>query len=77
MTTLAITLPGGAEWGIILLIFVLLFGARKLPELGSSVGKTIKNFKRGVAEGSEDDQPEAAEADAEAAGRTPVARDTE
>lgn len=51
----AITPPGGAEWLIILAIFVLLFGARKLPELGSSVGKSIRNFKQGVEEGQEDD----------------------
>jgi sec-independent protein translocase protein TatA len=46
---LGITPPGGPEWLIILLIFVLLFGARKLPELGSSVGKSIRNFKRGIS----------------------------
>jgi sec-independent protein translocase protein TatA len=51
MSTLAVTMPGGAEWIIILVVFVLLFGAKKLPELGSSVGKSIKNFKRGLGEG--------------------------
>lgn len=50
----AFTPPGGPEWIIILLVFVLLFGARKLPELGSSVGRSIKNFKKGIAEGKED-----------------------
>jgi sec-independent protein translocase protein TatA len=39
----------------IIVILVLLFGAKKLPELGSSVGKGIKNFKRGLDEASEDD----------------------
>jgi sec-independent protein translocase protein TatA len=52
---LAVTIPGGGEWVIILLLFVLLFGAKKLPELGSSVGRTIKNFKKGIDEGAEDD----------------------
>lgn len=47
----ALTPPGGPELIIILVIVVLLFGARKLPELGSSVGKSIKNFKRGIEEG--------------------------
>ncbi len=55
MQTLAVTLPGGSEWLIILLIFVLLFGAKKLPELGSSVGRSIKNFKRGVEDAEADD----------------------
>jgi sec-independent protein translocase protein TatA len=55
---LAVTIPGGGEWVIILLLFVLLFGAKKLPELGSSVGRTIKNFKKGIDEGAEDDAPD-------------------
>ncbi|CAN5834327.1 MAG: twin-arginine translocase TatA/TatE family subunit [Euzebyales bacterium] len=55
MNPVAITTPGPGELVIILLIFVMLFGAKKLPELGGSIGKTIKNFKRGVEEGQEDD----------------------
>jgi sec-independent protein translocase protein TatA len=50
-----VTVPGGSEWLIILLIFVLLFGAKKLPELGSSVGRSIKNFKKGVEEAEAED----------------------
>jgi sec-independent protein translocase protein TatA len=73
MTTLAITLPGGPEWAIILLIFVLLFGAKKLPELGSSVGRSIKNFKRGINEAQDEDET----APADDADRAPAARDTE
>jgi sec-independent protein translocase protein TatA len=46
---------GGPELIIVLLIFVLLFGAKKLPELGGSIGKGIKNFKRGIEEANEDD----------------------
>jgi sec-independent protein translocase protein TatA len=53
MTLLAITMPGGMEWIIIALIFVLLFGAKKLPELGGAIGKSIKSFKQGVEEGQE------------------------
>jgi sec-independent protein translocase protein TatA len=55
MNPVAITTPGPGELVIILLIFVMLFGAKKLPELGDSIGKTIKNFKRGVEEGKDDD----------------------
>ena len=44
------TIPGGAEWLIILVIFVLLFGAKKLPELSRSVGQSITSFKQGVHE---------------------------
>ena len=40
---------GLPELGLILVIVVVLFGARRLPEIGSGVGKAIKNFKAGVS----------------------------
>lgn len=44
---------------IILLIVILLFGARRLPQLGSSLGQTVKMFQKG-AKG--DEHPEEIEA---------------
>jgi sec-independent protein translocase protein TatA len=38
----------GMEWIILLLIVLLLFGARKLPDLARSVGKSMKIFKSEV-----------------------------
>jgi sec-independent protein translocase protein TatA len=46
---------GGPELIIVAVVFALLFGAKKLPELGSSVGKSIANFKRGMDEAYADD----------------------
>ncbi len=40
---------GPLELGIILVIVIILFGARRLPEIGAGVGKAIKNFKSGVS----------------------------
>ena len=40
---------GTTELMIVLAIVVVLFGARRLPELGSGVGKAIKNFKAGIS----------------------------
>lgn len=40
---------GPLELGIILVIVVVLFGARRLPEIGSGFGKAIKNFKAGIS----------------------------
>jgi sec-independent protein translocase protein TatA len=40
---------GTSELLIILGIVVLLFGARRLPEIGSGMGKAIKNFKSGLS----------------------------
>ncbi|MCI6988141.1 MAG: twin-arginine translocase TatA/TatE family subunit [Campylobacter sp.] len=35
-----------SHWLIVLVIIVLLFGAKKLPELAKGVGKSIKVFKK-------------------------------
>ncbi len=35
---------------VILLIVMLVFGAKKLPEIGSGMGKAISNFKRSIKE---------------------------
>lgn len=40
---------GVQELLVILAIVVLIFGARRLPELGSGLGKAIKNFKSGIS----------------------------
>ncbi len=40
---------------IILLIVVLLFGSRKLPELGSALGRGIHAFKKGLEGKDKDD----------------------
>ena len=39
------------EIGIILLVIILLFGTRRLPELGSGLGKAISNFRKSYQEG--------------------------
>jgi sec-independent protein translocase protein TatA len=44
---------GWTEWLVILLIVVLLFGARKLPELAHSMGTSIQAFKKGMKDSQE------------------------
>ena len=46
--------PSVQQMLIILVIIVLLFGAKKIPELAKGVGKGIKTFKKEM----EDDEPE-------------------
>ena len=46
---------GMTELLIILGIVIVIFGARRLPELGSGLGKAIKNFKAGVSGNDEID----------------------
>lgn len=43
-------MPGISEWIIILGVVLLLFGGKKLPELGGALGESIRNFKRGVSD---------------------------
>lgn len=45
---------GMQEILLVLFILLLLFGAKRLPELGESLGKGIREFKRGVHEIQED-----------------------
>lgn len=45
---------GPTEIAIIAAVVVLLFGAKKLPELSRSFGQSIKEFKKGVKEVKEE-----------------------
>jgi sec-independent protein translocase protein TatA len=41
---------GMQELVIIMVIVIVLFGATRLPQLGSGIGKAISNFKQGMNE---------------------------
>ncbi len=43
---LALGLPQGSEWFWIVLVIILLFGAKKLPELARSIGRSLGEFSR-------------------------------
>jgi sec-independent protein translocase protein TatA len=43
-------LPGGSEWILLALLVVLLFGAKKIPELAKGMGKGIREFKDATKE---------------------------
>jgi sec-independent protein translocase protein TatA len=42
---------GMPELIIILVIVILIFGANRLPQLATGLGKSIRNFKDGIKEG--------------------------
>ena len=53
-------MPGSSEWLIILGIALLLFGPKKLPQLGGSIGEFISNLRTGMKSGQmadEDSKP--------------------
>ena len=50
---------GMPEFIIITIIFLIVFGAGKLPEVGAGMGKAIKNFKNATSENeNEHETPE-------------------
>lgn len=48
---------GMPELIIILVIIMIIFGAGKLPEIGSGIGRGIKNFKKATTE-AEKEEPD-------------------
>jgi twin arginine-targeting protein translocase, TatA/E family len=52
MNTLSVLLfmPTGWEWVIILVVILLLFGGKKIPELMKGIGKGVRGFKDGLKE---------------------------
>jgi sec-independent protein translocase protein TatA len=51
---------GGTELLIVLFIILLLFGAKRIPQLARSIGTGTREFRKGIS-GAYDDQNEAAE----------------
>ena len=54
-------------WQLVIVfgIFVVLFGYKKLPEIGKTLGQGLKNFRRSINEADEIDIPPPAETKAE------------
>ena len=58
---------GAPELIVILIVLILLFGAKKLPDLARSIGSSAKEFRKGIEEGIEDEEA----TDAEPSGSSP------
>jgi sec-independent protein translocase protein TatA len=50
MNTMFAAFLGGWEWVVVLLALLLLFGAKKIPELAKGLGHGIKEFKKATRE---------------------------
>ncbi len=62
---------GTQELVIILAIIFLIFGAKRLPEIGSGLGRAIKNFKGGIKtvdEGTPEKNPDKSQQDSKDSG---------
>ncbi len=54
---------GWPELLVILGILLVLFGAKRLPDLARSLGRSVKELQQGLDEGTSDEAGEAEEAD--------------
>lgn len=45
------------HWLIVLLVVILIFGTKKLKNMGSDLGSAVKGFKDGVKGGAEPEEP--------------------
>ncbi len=57
------------HWVVVAVVALLLFGPKKLPELGKGIGEGIKNFKEGLKQGNDT----TAKTETPAASQTPQA----
>ena len=53
LSILLLGLPGGPEWIIIILVVLLLFGGKKIPELMKGLGSGIREFNKAKNDVSE------------------------
>ena len=76
-----IGMPQGAEWLVILVIVVLVFGAAKLPDLARGTGQALRIFKaetKGLRDDDDDDEkPMKKELPTQMTDEVPVTPDTQ
>ena len=54
---------GMGEIIIVLVVVLLLFGGKKLPQLGSALGQAMTNFKKGLSDGQKEIEDEKKKSD--------------
>ena len=64
------------HWLIVIAVFVLLFGAKKLPDAARSLGKSMRIFKSEIKEMRDEDAPAAAPVKRETPPAAPPALET-
>lgn len=64
------------HWLIVLLIVVMVFGTKKLKNMGSDLGGAVKGFKDGMKDGAAEHSPEAPAATGQVANQTATDKNT-
>jgi len=52
-------MPSGAEWFIVLLVVLLIFGGSQLPKMARNLGRAQQELKKGLAEANKEAEAEA------------------
>ncbi|HIK28986.1 MAG: twin-arginine translocase TatA/TatE family subunit [Oscillatoriaceae bacterium SKW80] len=47
---------GWPEMGVIVVVAILIFGPKKIPEIGSALGKSLRSFKEGLRQPEEESE---------------------
>jgi sec-independent protein translocase protein TatA len=61
MMSIFMGMIGPYQIGLIVLLIVLLFGGRKIPELMKGLGGGVKEFKKAIKDDDDDDKTESGE----------------
>lgn len=56
MHTDSVETIGAPELIIVLVVVLLVFGSKKVPELARSLGESMREFRKGARDGAEDDR---------------------
>ncbi len=56
-------LPRGAEWIIVLVIVILLFGPGRIGKIAGELGRGIKSFREGLSEGKQQEEETSTDAE--------------
>jgi sec-independent protein translocase protein TatA len=62
---------GIEKLSLVLVIVLVLFGARRIPEIGASIGKGIREFKRGMSDAHDEADMGSSNANADSTGSAP------
>lgn len=54
-------MPSGAEWFIVLLVVLLIFGGSQLPKMARNLGRAQQELKKGFADANKESEAEAGE----------------
>lgn len=54
-------MPSGAEWFIVLIVVLLIFGGSQLPKMARNLGRAQQELKKGFAEANKEAEAETGE----------------